>query len=717
MGSKGGFYVKKPPVNADREAQMAEGIRCYQTFLRGLLDVTDNIEGEELRPPARVIRYDEDDPYLVVAADKGTATFSDFANAISEEYGFWLGDAFASGGSVGYDHKKMGITARGAWESVKRHFRELGANTQSDPFSVVAVGDMAGDVFGNGMLLSEKIRLIAAFNHMHIFIDPDPDPAASHAERRRLFDLPRSSWTDYSEDLLSRGGAIYARSMKEITLSPEAMQALDISTATLTPNELISQILRAPVDLLWNGGIGTYIKSARESHADASDRANDSVRINASDLRCKVIGEGGNLGVTQLARIDFARQGGLMYTDAIDNSAGVDCSDHEVNIKILLNSTVKAGDLTVKQRDTILSEMTDNVAQLVLQDNYLQTECINIIHAENAHALDEHARFIASMEASGKLDREIEFLPSSDDIADRLANNQGLSRPEIAVLVAYSKMDVYEQLLASELHQDRSLDAVLKAYFPDLLQQRFEQEITQHRLRAEIITTVVSNQLINRLGPTYLFRMQQELGASAPEVAHAFVAVCEIFDMHSVWAKIEALDNVVAANIQTSMQILVRGLVERAVHWLLRSRRGSESIDSLVAWFKPGITELINSMPGCLASANRKTLDERCAYFINAGAPEDTALSVAEVVPLSSALDLVEISKSQERPIANVAAVYFELGVYLNLQWLRDEISCLTVRSQWHTLAKSELRSDIHYPATSSVRRSTQYEWLGYRSG
>lgn len=697
VGSKGGFYVKNPPLKADREAQFEEGVRCYQTFLRGMLDVTDNVDSGEIIPPPNVIRYDEDDPYLVVAADKGTATFSDYANAISEEYGFWLGDAFASGGSAGYDHKKMGITARGAWESVKRHFRELGSDTQTTPFTVVAIGDMAGDVFGNGMLLSDQIKLIAAFNHMHIFIDPDPDPEQSHTERARLFSLPRSTWSDYNEDLLSKGGAIYPRTLKEITLSPEAMSVLQISEQTLTPNDLIHHCLQAPTDLIWNGGIGTYIKSAGESHAAASDRANDGVRVNANQLRCRVIGEGGNLGVTQLARIDFARSGGLMYTDAIDNSAGVDCSDHEVNIKILLNGAVKAGDLTLKQRDQLLVKMTDRVGELVLLDNYLQTQCINIAHAENAASLEEHARFILHLETLDKLDREIEYLPSVDDIAERLANNQGLSRPELAVIVAYSKMDLYEQLLASKFSADTSLNRLLHDYFPEPLTEQFGQEINQHPLRAEIICTIVGNQLVNRLGPTFFFRMQEELGATAEQVAQSFVAVCEIFAMHSVWQKIESLDNIASAKIQTSMHILVRGLVERAVHWLLRSRRDIDSIDSLIDYFKPGISELIASMPHCLASANRKTLDERCAYFMNAGAPDDTALSVAQVVPLSSALDIVEISKSQRQAVAEVAAVYFELGIFLNLQWLRDEISQLAVRSQWHTLAKSELRSDIHY--------------------
>ncbi len=697
VGSKGGFYVKRPPVGGDRDAQQQEGIECYRIFLRGLLDVTDNFNEDTVVPPQRVVRYDEDDPYLVVAADKGTATFSDYANAISGEYGFWLGDAFASGGSVGYDHKKMGITARGAWESVKRHFRQLDINTQTTLFSVVGIGDMAGDVFGNGMLLSEHIRLQAAFNHLHIFIDPEPDATRSFTERQRLFDLPRSSWTDYDSNLISTGGGIYPRSAKSISLSPEAVSSLGLPEATMTPNDLIHHLLQAPVDLLWNGGIGTYVKAHSESHGDARDRANDAVRVDAKQLRCKVVGEGGNLGLTQKARIEFAQQGGLIYTDAIDNSAGVDCSDHEVNIKVLLNTIVQNGDMTGKQRDRLLADMTEDVGNLVLKDNYLQTQCITTTAAEAAAMLAEHARFISALELDGKLDRTIEHLPDSEEIAERLANEKGLTRPELAVIVAYSKMTLYDALLNSDFPDDPWLERVLLDYFPSRIQQEHAEAVTQHRLRREIIATVVTNQLVNRLGPTFLYRMQEELGSSESGVAKAFVAVCEIFAMSDLWADIEALDNKIAADIQTGMQTLVRGLVERAMHWHLRSRRPAADIGTLVHDFKEGAQALIDSLPDSLASIHRKTLDERCAYFSAAGAPEATAMAVARVVPLSSALDIIEISKSQEKPISLVATVYYELGVLLNLQWLRDEIGELAVSTHWHTLAKSELRSDLHY--------------------
>ncbi len=700
VGSKGGFYVKRPPENGNRDDVLAEGIACYQTFLRGLLDITDNLDGDTVTPPDRVVRYDEDDPYLVVAADKGTATFSDYANEVAEDYGFWLGDAFASGGSAGYDHKKMGITARGAWESVKRHFRELGKDIQNEPFTTVGIGDMAGDVFGNGMLLSPHTQLVAAFNHLHIFIDPVPDCESSYAERERLFKLPRSSWEDYNTSIISEGGGVFSRKSKRIELSPQACNALGIEftdSVAMTPTQLINSILKAPVDLLWNGGIGTYIKANAESHLEAHDRANDAVRVDGNQLRAKVIGEGGNLGATQLGRIEFARNGGRVNTDAIDNSAGVDCSDHEVNIKVLLNSVVSNGDLTGKHRNTLLSDMTDEVADLVLKDNYLQTQCISHILAEAADQLEEHARFINHLEEKALLDREIEFLPGKEEVAERLAARDGLTSPEISVLVSYSKMTLYDDLLNSSLPDEEYLFKQLKDYFPAQLGERFLEQMSVHRLRREIVATVITNEIVNRLGPTCLHRFNEELGASAAECATAFIAVCELFKIQKLWQQIEALDNQIDASIQATMHRLTRGLVERTMHWILRSRRESRTIAELISHFQAGISDLVHSMPECLASVNRTTLDERCDYFSNAGVPADTAMNVARVVPLSSALDIVEISSSLGAPIDSVAAIYFELGVYLNLQWLRDEIAELNVRTHWHKLAKSELRSDLHY--------------------
>jgi len=696
VGSKGGFYVKKS-LPDDRESAQAVVVECYKTFLRGLLDVTDNLVDGAVSPPPDVVRHDRDDPYLVVAADKGTATFSDHANAVAIDYGFWLGDAFASGGSVGYDHKKMGITARGAWESVKRHFRGLGIDTQNEPFNVVGIGDMAGDVFGNGMLLSRKIRLIAAFNHMHVFIDPNPDTEASFEERARLFALPRSSWSDYDASLISAGGGIFSRSDKQIRLSADAREALGIESESMTPNALISAILKAPVDLLWNGGIGTYVKSSNETHADAADRANDSLRIDGRELCCRVVGEGGNLGFTQRGRIEYAAKGGLIYTDAIDNSAGVDCSDHEVNIKILVNALVAADEMTMSGRDRLLESMTDEVGKLVLQDNYLQTQCIDIIHADGPAALNEHSRFMLFLEASSRLDREIEYLPNSDTIAERLADERGLTRPEIAVLVSYSKMTMYADLLNTDVPDDDALEPTVFGYFPTALRGDFAEKIREHRLRREIVATLLTNEFVNRLGPTFAYRMQQELNVDVADVTSAFSVVREAFRMPAIWQAIEALDNEVVADVQYRMHVLVRGLVERTTHWLLRSRRSAETIESLVTRFQPGLDELVEAMPACLGDNERETLDQRQRFFTDAGVPADTALAVSRVVPMSSSLDIVEIATSLSRPVATTAGVYFELGHRLELSWLRERIGDLRANSHWHALATSELRSDLHY--------------------
>ncbi len=709
VGSKGGFFVKAPPQGADREELMEEVVYCYQTFLRGLLDLTDNLAGTEVIPPQHVIRYDDDDPYLVVAADKGTATFSDIANAVAGEYKFWLGDAFASGGSVGYDHKKMGITAKGAWESVKRHFRERNHDTQKEAFSVIGIGDMGGDVFGNGMLLSSHIRLLAAFNHLHIFIDPDPDPAKSFSERKRLFDLTRSSWQDYNTSLISNGGGIFPRSAKSIELSEQALAALDIKSNHLSPDQLIHHLLQAPVDLLWNGGIGTYVKSSQESHENASDRSNDSVRVNGKQLRCTVVGEGGNLGFTQLARIEYSQHGGAIYTDAVDNSAGVDCSDHEVNIKILLDQMVQSGDMTVKQRNLLLASMTDAVAELVLKDNYLQTQCISLVAASAPQFLDNHARFMAHLESQNQLDRALEFLPDHETIAERLASQKGLVLPELSVLVSYAKMTLFKAVIQSELPDDAYLSRRLNQYFPQQLSEKYAPAIAQHRLFREIIATHIVNDLVNRLGPTFVFELQDELAADPVDVCKAFDAISSIFDMEIIWQDIEALDNKIKDSVQQELSVLVRGLVERAIHWLIRTRRVDQTVEEIVEYFKPLIAELTDKVPHCLAKINKKSYSARVKYFSKAGVPEDLAVRAAKVVPLSSSLDIVEISKSLEQPIETVGAVYFALGSHLDLQWLRDQIAELTARNHWHTLAQSGLRSDLHYQQrhlTAEIMRS-----------
>ena len=579
VGSKGGFVVKNPPPPGDREAWMREGIACYQTFLRGLLDLTDNLAGTDIVPPPDVVRHDGDDPYLVVAADKGTATFSDYANAISQEYGFWLDDAFASGGSVGYDHKKMAITARGAWESVKRHFREMGVDTQTMDFTVVGIGDMSGDVFGNGMLLSPHIKLVAAFDHRHIFLDPNPDPGASLAERGRLFILERSSWADYDPTLISAGGGVFPRTAKTVPVSAAMQAILGINAAALPPNELIRAILQAPVDLLYNGGVGTYVKASRETHAQVGDRTNDALRVNGADLRCKVVAEGGNLGLTHLGRIEFALRGGRINTDAIDNSAGVDCSDHEVNIKILLGLVVKDGEMTEKQRNAQLADMTDEVGLLVLQDNYYQTQALSIAGRYSIELFDAETRFMRWLERAGRLNRVIEFLPTDEEIAERQAAKQGLTSPERAVLLAYSKMWLYDALLESDMPEDPLVSSMLIDYFPKPLRHRFREPIQRHPLRREILATYLTNALVNRVGCEFVHRLMEETDAQPSEIVRACIMARDVFDLDDVWHSIDALDNRVADDVQARMFVEVARLVERTALWFLRQLQSGAVVD------------------------------------------------------------------------------------------------------------------------------------------
>jgi len=659
VGSKGGFVVKQAPAGASREQLMAEVVHCYQTFLRGLLDITDNYIDGEIVTPAGVVRHDEPDPYLVVAADKGTATFSDIANSVSAEYGFWLGDAFASGGSDGYDHKGMGITAKGAWESVKRHFRELGTDTQTEAFSVIGIGDMGGDVFGNGMLLSDQIRLLGAFNHLHIFLDPTPDAASSFAERQRLFELPRSSWEDYNAELISAGGGVFSRAMKSIALSPQVKQMLGTDHDSMTPTELIHAMLKAECDLLWNGGIGTYIKES--------------------------------------GRTEFTHAGGKIYTDAIDNSAGVDCSDHEVNIKILIDALVAGGQLPSEQRSALLAQMTDEVGDLVLVDNYQQTQCISLSLAQAPQLLDEHARFIQALESQGKLNREIEFLPGDEEIAERKSRGEGLSAPEIAVITAYSKMDLYGHLLESSLVDDEFFDLALARYFPTPLQQQFAEQIQQHQLRREIIATIVTNNLVNRLGPTFTHRLQEEINATPPQIAAAFAAISELYGMHETWSEIEQLDNQISARAQTDMLLMARGWVERGVHWSIVNRHCDQPVSDQVAFFRSGVEQLRSCIADVLPTANRNSLESRVRYFRDAGVSAQLANTVAKVVPLSSALDIIQIAASQRIDVQLAAAVYHQLGAYLKLQWLRDQIAALHSANHWHSIAYATLRADLLY--------------------
>ena len=696
VGSKGGFVPKRMPAGGDREAVQAEGIACYEIFIGGLLDITDNLAAGEVVPPADVVRHDGDDPYLVVAADKGTATFSDIANRLAVRYRFWLGDAFASGGSQGYDHKGMGITARGAWESVKRHFRELGSDVQSTEFTVVGIGDMGGDVFGNGMLLSEHIRLIGAFNHQHVFIDPNPQAAASYRERARLFALPRSSWADYDPELIPEGGGVYARSAKSIDLSLQAREALGIEASSLTPNELIRAMLCAPVDLLWNGGIGTYVKAGSERHAEVGDRANDSLRVDASELRCKVIGEGGNLGCTQLGRVEFAARGGRVISDAIDNSGGVDCSDHEVNIKILLNDVVGSGDMTEKQRNLLLAEMSDEVAELVLRNNYLQTQAMSLAGAQATSLLEVHTRLIRALERAGDLDPAIEFLPDTDEMDERASLGRGLTPPELSVLMAYVKITLFKSLLESGLDGDHFVDRELLHYFPQPLQKRFPDQVRGHRLAREIIATVVANELINRAGISFVFRLEEETGANAADVARAYLVAREVFDMEWIWSSIEDLDNKASAQSQTAMLLESRRLVERATRWLLRHCSRPLDVADSVARFAPGVAALSDGLADLVAPASRAAMRRRSAELEAQGVSESLADRVAEFTEVYSSFDIIEVARATSIPVDAVAAAYFALGAELDLNWLRDQVAALPRVNRWQALARAALRDDLY---------------------
>jgi glutamate dehydrogenase len=699
VGSKGGFVVKRPPK--ERDKLQDEAIACYKTFLSGLLDITDNIVGDKVKPPDRVVRYDDDDPYLVVAADKGTASFSDIANGVSEDYGFWLGDAFASGGSKGYDHKAMGITARGAWESVKRHFRELGTNIQETEFTVVGIGDLSGDVFGNGMLLSKHIKLLAAFNHMHVFIDPDPDPAASFKERKRMFDKGRSSWSDYDESKISQGGGIYERTAKSITISKQAREALGIDKEKLSPTDLIRELLRAPVDLLWNGGIGTYVKASSEAHSDAGDKANDAVRIDGRDLRARVVGEGGNLGFTQLGRIEYAREGGpeceggRINTDAIDNVAGVNCSDHEVNIKILLDGLVRSGDLTEKQRIELLFEMTDAVGDQVLYGSYTQTQAMSLALAQAAPMVDVHARLIRHLESAAGLNREIEFLPDDDEIADRKSNHQGLLAPELAVVMAYCKIRFYTQLLGSDLPEDEYLRHDLERYFPEPLPKRYSEQMGEHRLRREIIATVFANQLVDRAGTTFAFRLGEETGVQPAALARGYAVAREVFDMRSFWTAVEGLDNKVDARVQVEMLIDGRRLVERSTRWLVRAYPEEVDIAVTVRYFHNGAEELAAAVPDVLQGVDRESYDKRLEELKSCGVPSEIATRSAAMPYLQTVFDIVEAAKTTQRRQAMVMQVYFLLGAQLDLNWLRDRIIDLPRANRWQALARASLRDEL----------------------
>ncbi|MFF7183063.1 NAD-glutamate dehydrogenase domain-containing protein [Streptomyces sp. NPDC008121] len=715
VGAKGGFVAKQlPDPSVDRDAWLAEGIASYKTFISALLDITDNLVAGEVVPPVDVVRHDEDDTYLVVAADKGTATFSDIANEVAVSYGFWLGDAFASGGSAGYDHKGMGITARGAWESVKRHFRELGHDTQTEDFTVVGVGDMSGDVFGNGMLLSEHIRLVAAFDHRHIFIDPNPDAAVSYAERRRLFELPRSSWAEYDTNALSAGGGIHPRSAKSIPVNAQTRAALGIEAGVtkMTPAELMRAILHAPVDLLWNGGIGTYVKSSAETHADVGDKANDAIRVNGEDLRVKVVGEGGNLGLTQLGRIEFARkggpegEGGKVNTDAIDNSAGVDTSDHEVNIKILLNGLVTEGDMTVKQRNAILAEMTDEVGALVLRNNYAQNVALANAVAQSPSLLHAHQRFMRRLGRDGHLDRALEFLPQDRQIRELLNTERGLSQPELAVLLAYTKITVADELIHTELPDDVYLRELLHEYFPTLLREKFPEAIDAHALRREIITTILVNDTVNSGGSTFLHRLREETGASIEEIVRAQTAARSIFRLGEVWDAVEALDNRVPADVQTRMRLHSRRLVERGTRWLLGNRPQPLRLAETIGFFGERVEQVWGELPQLLRGADLEWYQSILQELTGEGVPEELALRVAGFSSAFPTLDIVAIADRTDKDPMAVAEVYYDLADRLRITQLMDRIIELPREDRWQSMARASIREDLfaaHAALTADV--------------
>ena len=696
VGSKGGFYPKQLPVNATREDVQAAGISAYKTFINALLDLTDNIAADgSIAHPQNVVRHDGDDPYLVVAADKGTATFSDIANGIAEEHGFWLGDAFASGGSHGYDHKKMGITAKGAWEAVKRHFREMNRDIQSEPFTVVGIGDMSGDVFGNGMLLSKQTKLVAAFDHRHIFIDPDPDPAASWTERARMFALPRSSWADYNKELISKGGGIYPRTMKEIVPSPEVKALAGIEMERATPNELMKALLKADVDLLWFGGIGTYVKASNQSNADAGDRANDAIRVNGSEVRASVVGEGANLGVTQLGRIEYAVGGGRINTDAIDNSAGVDTSDHEVNLKILLSAPLRRGELTMEARDTLLTSMTDDVAAHVLKDNYDQTLALSVAQMRAAKDLDGHGRFIRDLERRGKLDRAVEFLPSDEELRKRAQDSKGLTRPELAVLLAYAKLDLDAEIAASELPDDPYLESLLAGYFPKAAVERFPEAVAQHRLRRNIISTVLANRIVNLAGPIFVHRMKEVSSAPAWRVARAFVVAEGAFGLDALKARIDALDYKVKADIQTAMYGDIAELLRRLGNWFLVNIPASAPLGETVARYRAGVETLRGTFATLVSPYEAQDTESRIMQIQKAGAPLDVAEDIAVLPLMSAAPEIAQLADSRSLDVDLVAGAYFAIGAIVGLDRLRGLAARITGGEHWDRLAIRRIVDDL----------------------
>jgi glutamate dehydrogenase len=696
VGSKGGFYPKQLPKAGAPDAVRAEGVAAYRTFLSGLLDLTDNLspEGHVVHPPA-VICHDGDDPYLVVAADKGTATFSDIANEVAETYGFWLGDAFASGGSAGYDHKVMGITARGAWEAVKRHFRELGKDIQVEPFTVIGCGDMSGDVFGNGMLLSKQTKLLAAFDHRHVFLDPDPDPARSWVERARMFALPRSSWDDYDRKLISKGGGVFARTLKSVPLSAEVRAMLDVTAEALSPAELINAILKAPAELLYLGGIGAYVKARTEANIDVGDKANDAVRVNGSELRVKVVGEGANLGVTQAGRIEYALAGGRIDTDAIDNSAGVDTSDHEVNIKILTGMLERTGQLTRRRRDTLLRSMTDEVADRVLAHNYDQTLALSLMEMDSPGELEPHARFMAELEAKGRLDRAVEGLPDAAAIAERAAAGRGLARPELAVLLAYGKLELKREIVAGDAPDDPYLERLLEGYFPKPL-RRWDEAMRRHRLRRDIIATVFANDAVNRCGPSFPGRLMAAAGCDARAFAVGYEAAKAVLDIPVQWDAAAAMDGKVPAQGQMALFRRLAAILRGATYWLAR-RAGREKLGAtaLVERYAPGFERLRKLVPAILSPVEQAAVADRARQLVEAGAPQAAAEAIAALEPLTTAADLIDLAQASSWPLEAVARLYHATGAAFGFDRVRQAAGAYRVGDSFERVALRRLIEDL----------------------
>jgi glutamate dehydrogenase len=690
-GSKGGFVLKR--TMADPKALREEVERQYAVFMRSMLDVTDDLVDGEVVHPSNVVVHDGDDPYLVVAADKGTAALSDTANAIAAEYGFWLGDAFASGGSAGYDHKHLGITARGAWESVKRHFRELGTDVMAEPFTVVGIGDMSGDVFGNGMLLSDQICLVAAFDHRHIFVDPNPVPAAGFAERRRLFEMPGSTWDDYERSMISPGGGVWPRSAKAVSLTPEVRGALGVDGQTLTPDELISAILKAPVDLLWNGGIGTYVKASTESDADVGDRVNDPVRVDGRDLRCRVVGEGGNLGFTQRGRIEFALRGGRINTDFIDNSAGVDSSDHEVNLKILLGLAIRRGEMTPEGRNALLAEVEQDVVRHVLYDNFLQAQILSQELDLSPHRMEAYEDLMQTLEGEGALDRELEALPAPEEMADRRRAGRGMARPELAVLLAYAKQSLAGALLASSLPDSGYLERDLRAYFPPLVVERLGHLIPEHPLRRELVATIVANDVVNSQGITFVSRLVAESGASPADVVSAYRIARDVTRAVERWGEVETLIGRVEPAVLDELMTDVDRLVEGTSRWYLANAHGQ--LGRAVEAHEEPFRRLEAVFP-TLASEGWRQRRERVVWrLLDRGVPEETARRHATLPLLALAPTVIAVSQGSGRSIDDVARVCFLVGEALFIVWLEERLSGVPTSTRWHRWALQAVEDDL----------------------